>query len=200
MVKRLGSHRFEDKEIAMMKRWLPAVVMVAVAAAGWAVIAPSAAQATTRSCAVTWGSLEKSSGGYEGAPTSIVNVRGGRHVCFDRLVIDYASGRAGYHVRYVPAVLTQAKGDALRLRGGAFLEIVVEAGTNNIDTGASTYNPANPNSLVNVTGWRTFRQVAFGGSFEGYTTIGLGVRARLPFRVFTLDNPGRLVIDVAPHW
>src|SRR5262249_2306037 len=61
----------------------------------------------------------------------------------------------------------------------------------------------NCHELVNVTGWRTFRQVADGGSFEGYTTIGLGVRARLPFRVFTLPGPGahsRLVIDVAHHW
>ena len=38
------------------------------------------------------------------------------------------------------------------------------------------------------------------GSFEGQTTIGLGVRARLPFRVFVLAGPGsgsRLVVDVA---
>jgi hypothetical protein len=33
--------------------------------------------------------------------------------------------------------------------------------------------------------------------------VGLGVRARLPFRVFKLDGPGegsRLVIDVAHQW
>jgi hypothetical protein len=77
---------------------------------------------------------------------------------------------------------------------------VVKAPTNNVDTGASTYDPRNPDELVKVRGWRTFRQVAFGGSFEGYTTIGLGVRARLPFRVFTLQNPGRVVIDVAHRW
>ncbi len=34
----------------------------------------------------------------------------------------------------------------------------------------------------------------------GQSTIGLGVRARLPFRVGTLDNPTRVVIDVAHHW
>jgi hypothetical protein len=54
-----------------------------------------------------------------------------------------------------------------------------------------------------VSGYRTFRQVAYAGSFEGQTTIGVGVRARLPFRVFTLAGPGsnsRLVIDVAHHW
>jgi hypothetical protein len=54
-----------------------------------------------------------------------------------------------------------------------------------------------------VIGFRTFRQVAFLGTFEGYTTIGLGVRARLPFRVFVLPGPGsgsRVVIDVAHRW
>ena len=38
---------------------------------------------------------------------------------------------------------------------------------------------------------------------ESQATIGLGVRARLPFRVFTLTGPGsgsRLVVDVAHRW
>lgn len=54
-----------------------------------------------------------------------------------------------------------------------------------------------------VGGYDTFRQVAFLGTFEGETQIGLGVRARLPFRVFTLTGPGagsRLVVDVAHRW
>ena len=52
-------------------------------------------------------------------------------------------------------------------------------------------------------GFRTFRDLVFGGTYEGYSSIGLGVRARLPFRVFTLDGPGggsRLVVDVAHRW
>jgi hypothetical protein len=56
---------------------------------------------------------------------------------------------------------------------------------------------------VNVTGYRTLRQVAHAGTFEGQTTIGVGVRARLPFRTFTLAGPGRgsrLVIDIAHRW
>jgi hypothetical protein len=52
--------------------------------------------------------------------------------------------------------------------------------------------------MPNVAGYRTFRQVAWAGSFEGYTTVGLGVRARLPFRVFLTGN--HLVIDVAHTW
>ena len=54
-----------------------------------------------------------------------------------------------------------------------------------------------------MTGWTTFRQVAYAGSFEGQTSFGLGVRARLPFRVFTLAGPGagsRIVVDVAHRW
>ena len=60
-----------------------------------------------------------------------------------------------------------------------------------------------PAELVDVRGWTTFRQVAYAGCFEGQTTVGVGVRARLPFRVFALDGPGagsRLVIDVAHRW
>jgi hypothetical protein len=69
-----------------------------------------------------------------------------------------------------------------------------------------TYDPANPRQLVNVTDYRTFRQVARTGSSEGVTSLGLGVRARLPFRVTTLAGfPGtssgsRLAVDVAHAW
>ncbi|HEX2064459.1 MAG TPA: hypothetical protein VHE80_08555 [Acidimicrobiales bacterium] len=41
------------------------------------------------------------------------------------------------------------------------------------------------------------------GTFEGRSTFGLGVWARLPFRVFKLDGPGtssRIVVDVAHRW
>jgi hypothetical protein len=51
---------------------------------------------------------------------------------------------------------------------------------------------------VDLAGYRTFRDARFASSFEGDTQVGLGVRARLPFRVFQL--PGRLVIGVAHTW
>jgi hypothetical protein len=57
---------------------------------------------------------------------------------------------------------------------------------------------ANRAELVDVTGFQTFRQVAWAGSFEGTTSVGLGVRARLPFRVITLAD--RIVVDVAHFW
>ncbi len=57
--------------------------------------------------------------------------------------------------------------------------------------------------MVNVSGFRTFRQACWGGTFEATTTVGLGVRARLPFRVFTIEgskDTTRLVVDVAHTW
>jgi hypothetical protein len=45
-------------------------------------------------------------------------------------------------------------------------------------------------------GWRT-------GYVEAQTTFGVGVRSRLPYRVFVLEGPGvgsRLVVDVAHRW
>jgi hypothetical protein len=124
-------------------------------------------------------------------------VRSGRHDCYDRLVIDVAGAAPGYHVSYVPGVYTVGAGFPVPLVGGAYLQVVVGAPSydgNNVPT----YRPADRRHLVNVTGYTTFRQVADAGSWEGETLIGLGVRARLPFRVLQL--PGRLVIDVAHHW
>lgn len=151
-------------------------------------------------CEITWGSQPRTGGDLSVPP--LTGVRAGRHSCFDRLVLDISGPTSGFDVRYVAAVRDQGAGQVVPLRGGAFLEIVLRNPAYD-HTGAPTYHPADRGELVSVAGWRTFRQVASGGSFEGYTTIGLGVRARLPFQVFTLDGPGgnsRVVIDVAHRW
>jgi hypothetical protein len=168
---------------------------------------PAGTASAAATCKVTWGSLPESNGNMSTRP--ITNVRAGRHTCFDRLVVDLAAppagapaGRLGYDVRYA-AVFTEGEGNRVPLAGNADLRIIVRAPTNDIVTGRSTYDPRDENHIVNVGGFSTFRQVAFAGSFEGQTTIGLGVRARLPFRVLILQGPGtgaRLVIDVAHHW
>jgi hypothetical protein len=191
-----------------MKRWSRAAAVGVAALIGVtvpAVAVATSASGTTPYCGITWGSLAKQVSATNPAsmqPPSLVNVRAGQHPCFDRLVLDVAKGGSA-RVRYVTNVLSQGKGEVVPLRGGARLEVVALVPDYNINTGQDTYRPANRNELVNVGGFRTFRQVAYGGSFEGYTTIGLGVRARLPFRVFGLPGPGersRIVIDVAHRW
>jgi hypothetical protein len=143
----------------------------------------------------------KTGGDFE-TYTRLTNVRAGRHECFDRLVVDLKAGQEYYDVRYVDQVRQPEDGPVVPLRGGARLAIFAQMHAWD-STGRPTYRPANPAELVDVTGWRTFRQVALAGSFEYGTQIGLGLRARLPFRAFTLPGPtgdSQLVIDVAHRW
>lgn len=185
-----------------MRKWTAALVsLVAGLAAGGAVLVTPAAAASAPYCGIRWGSTAEQAAGSSAAP--LVNVRAGRHACYDRLVLDVRGDARGYRVEYVSQVRTDGAGVLVPLRGGAKLQIVSRSPAYDINTGRATYTPRNRAELVNVAGFRTFRQVAWAGSFEGQTTVGLGVRARLPFRVFVLDGPGsgsRLVIDVAHRW
>ena len=190
-------------------RKLVAAVAGVVLALGTAVVAAQAAPASAAPyCGITWGSTDKA-GDFPSSvpnprPSAITNVRAGQQDCYDRLVFDLRSIGASYRVRYVGTVYHDPRGTPVPLRGGAKLEIVLPGlPTYDLETGASTYNPPRPSELVDLTGYQTFRQVAWAGSFENQTTLGLGVRARLPFRVLYLDGPGagsRLVIDVAHQW
>lgn len=162
--------------------------------------AATATAATAPYCGITWGSVADSV--YGQASATVTNVRAGRHTCFDRMVIDLKGKVRGYDVRYVSAVYTEGQGKLVPLTGAADLRIVVKAPAYT-SYGVPTYNPANRTNAVNVSGYTTFRQIAFLGSHEGQSSFGLGVRARLPFRTFVLtgtDGTSRLVIDVAHRW
>lgn len=166
---------------------MPVVLIGALAAS---------ASASAAECSTNWGSLQKGSlGDYSVGPYE--SVRTGRQTCYDRLVLEAAGPpNSGYRVEYVDQVYRPGSGFLVPLRGVGKLRIIVAA------TEAPGFPVGSP-ELANVFGYTTFRQVAGAGWFEGETTIGLGVRARLPFRVFTLPRDGggsRLVIDVAHVW
>ncbi|MEU0538958.1 hypothetical protein ABZ319_03750 [Nocardia sp. NPDC005978] len=176
-------------------------IFVALSALFLTLLVPiGSAGATPSYCGLTWGSLDKSDPDHSTA--TLTNVRTGRQDCYDRMVVDLAGPVAGYRAGYVDQVYMDASGAPVSLRGSAFLQVVIFAPAYD-NSGNLTYNPGNRNELTNVGGYDTFRQLAWAGTFEGQTTIGLGVRARLPFRVLTLDGPGsgsRIVIDVAHRW
>ena len=173
-------------------------VLAAVAVTVFGLVAPASAAPF---CGITWGSLPKAATVDGGS--NVTDVRAGQHECFDRLVIEVAGAPgAGYSVQYVSEVTADPSGLPVTLRGGAFLSVVVRAPAQDADF-IPTYRPADEREVVNTTGFATFRQVAWAGSFEETTSLGVGVRARLPFRVFTLAGPGsggRVVLDVAHSW
>ncbi len=181
-----------------MKR-LVALVGVAALVLSTVVTLATPSTANHRGCHVTWGSLVKV------APHTrtgdVTDVRAGRHRCFDRMVVDVDGRAPGYHVRYVRRLRQDGSGDRVQVSGGAILRVIVVAPAHD-NRGRPTIDGRDVDALA-VSGFRTFRDVAWAGSFEGQTTVGIGVRARLPFRVFTLSGPGggsRLVIDVAHRW
>lgn len=182
-------------------------VPLAVAAlAGAALLAPAAGSTASAgtpavaTCSTPWGSTPESAAAMSTAP--VFDVRTGRHPCFDRVVIQVVGDVGGYTVRYVDVVSQDGSGAPLAVPGGARLSVTVNHPTYD-DTGRVTYDrPIGP--VATVDGYSTLRSVVYGGSYEGYTQFGIGVRARLPFRVFTLPGPGiaanRIVIDIAHRW
>ena len=188
-----------------LRRGLVAAVLAATILGGAGTVA---ARAAAPYCGVTWGSLPKDHDVMSSAPLS--DIRTGQHPCFDRVVFDFQGSRttfqgpaSGYHVAYVDNVYSEGRGERLNVAGGATLRVGLLDPAYDILTGATTYPHAGSDHVADVRGYRTLRDVVYGGTFEGYTTVGIGVRARLPFRVFILAGPGagsRIVIDVAHRW
>ena len=180
------------------------LVTVVSTLAALGIVVPASANAAP-SCATTWGSQPEVAGRADPGDDLVQGVRAGRHDCFDRIVVDVAevSGFDSWSVRYVPSVREDGSGTAVPLRGGADLQVTLGAVAHD-DRGRPTFTPANRREVVDVRGYRTLRQVAWLGSFEGHTGLGIGTRARLPFRVFVLEGSSagvdRLVIDVAHRW
>jgi hypothetical protein len=138
------------------------------------------------------------------APLYLVRV--GQHPCYDRVVFDVnGPDGVGYAVRYVPLVRADGSGKPVPVAGGAALEVVVRApflGTDNQGHQPSRRVPGVGENLVapsRVAAWSSLRQVAFAGSFEGQTTTAVGVRDRLPFRVFVTADGGyrHVVVDIS---
>lgn len=181
-------------------------VLSAMACALVLVGGSTAAEATTPYCGFRWGSLPKSSPEMTGAP--IVGVRVGTHGCFDRLVIDLGGKPGGgYEVRYTDGLYNQDTGERVPVAGGPTLMVTARGPAYGPD-GQLTVAWQWRTHIVtpaqfDAGGFPTFRDLVYAGTYEGQTNFALGVRARLPFRVFGLDGPGngsRLVIDVAHRW
>jgi hypothetical protein len=182
---------------------LATVIVLSGLAAGAGLIGAVSPAAATGApyCGITWGSLAKSGGSLNSAP--LVTTRTGRHSCYDRVVFELNGSADGYTVGYGE---TYTDGEGLALSpytaGGVLLNVQLKSPSYD-----GSHNPTYPYRLgdhvANVVRYQTLRDVVFGGSVEGYTTFAVGVRARLPFRVFVLSGPGthsRIVLDIAHQW
>ena len=191
------------------RRWgiVPAILLMGGTVLGATVpaaAAPGTSAGTTAyatACPTGWGSLPKSAStaAYD---DPLTDIRSGTHECYDRLVFDVPGGgtSVGHQVQYVNQLIQDGSGNTIPVSGGAILEIRLSAPSYDPNTGTSTYPGVTGQPLqgIDLTGYPTFRDTRFGSSFEGVTQVGLGVRARLPFRVLQLSD--RVVVDVAHTW
>ncbi|MFF3335319.1 hypothetical protein ACFYWX_38245 [Streptomyces sp. NPDC002888] len=183
--------------------WAAAALMTATlaVAAVPAEAAPATATKAATTCPTGWGSIDKTHTASTAKP--LRNIRTGSHDCYDRMVFDVpgaGTGELGYSVGYVDHLYQDGSGRLIPVSGGAIIEVRVHAPAYDPETGKPTYPGVSGRALpgVNLTGYRTFKDAKYAGSFEGDTQIGIGVRARLPFRVLVLTD--HIVVDVAHTW
>jgi hypothetical protein len=138
------------------------------------------------------------------ATAALLRVTTSQQSCYDRTVFEFTGAADGYHVEYADAVHTGGEGLNVTpyAAGDAHLDVVLLAPVYATD-GTVTYNRRTGDHAVNVLRYQTLRDLLYAGSYEGYTSFDLGVRARLPFRVTAStgsDGHGRITIDVAHRW
>jgi hypothetical protein len=123
----------------------------------------------------------------------LVDIRVGRHASFDRVVLDLRGQAPGYKVGYVDTVREDGSGKVIDMRGNANLMVRLQPAQAHRSDGSPTYT----GSKRMFVGYPELREVAFAGDFEGVVSIALGLHAKRGFRVMTLSDPTRIVVDVA---
>lgn len=131
----------------------------------------------------------------EGAGLGVVDVRAAGHEGFDRVVVELAgTGAPGWVVRPLDAPLAEGSGEERDVSGETFLGLVVRGVGLPQDTGVPEYG--GPREVVpSDTG--VVVEVEAGGVLEGAWDGVVGLTAQRPFRVFALEDPPRVVLDVA---
>ena len=118
------------------------------------------------------------------------------HDGYDRVVFQFRNGLPGYRVEYVePPLREDGSGNLVELDGDAFVVVRMEP--------ASGFDLSVPEGEMVYTGPRRIagdgtsvvQEVVRTGDFEAVLTWAIGLDGRVPFRVLTLDDPARIVVD-----
>ncbi|MGY1848730.1 MULTISPECIES: GerMN domain-containing protein [unclassified Blastococcus] len=128
-----------------------------------------------------------------GAAVTVTDLRVGRHEGFDRVVLEVdGAGLPGWDARYVPEARSEGSGSPVQVAGEAVLRLAVTGVGLPGDTGVAPY--PGPGRLA--PGYPAVREVVLDSTFEGQTVTFVGTAAERPFRVYRLQNPDRVVVEV----
>jgi hypothetical protein len=126
-------------------------------------------------------------------PQEITGVRTGLHDDYDRVVLDLSGDEPslGWFARLVDETYEDGSGRPVEVEGDRFVEL----GINGIDwtrEAPERYDGA----TVQGASTEVVTEVVFGVLFEGQQQIFVGLREDTDYRVFSLSDPARIVIDV----
>ncbi len=139
-------------------------------------------------------SLSLQSEEEDGGNLAIRDVRAGAHEGYDRIVIELSGdATAGYRAGYEANPAEQGRGMPITHPGDQALVLYVagvgypfELGVEDLTVG--TLSPEKTGAVVQVKGV---------GMFEGEAQYVISIKGeRRPFRVFQLDDPQRIIVDV----
>ena len=97
-------------------------------------------------------------------------------------------------MRWVDGASSQGRGEPVEVAGDAVLQVAVTGAGYPHDTGVEEFTAPGP---VPGQGTANVTEVAFDATFEGRTVAFVGARAESPFRVYLLQDPTRVVVEVA---
>ena len=126
---------------------------------------------------------------------TVSDIRTGRQDGYDRVVLELGgTGTPGWDVRYVDQASSQGSGDPVEVAGEAVLQVTVTGAGYPYDTGVDEW--AGPNPLPG-NGTQTVTEVVWDATFEGTSVAFVGTTGQAPFRVYALEDPTRVVVEVA---
>jgi hypothetical protein len=132
----------------------------------------------------------------------LTDVRTGRHEGFDRITFEFeeGSGRPDHVVQYVePPILDDPVGEPVDVAGSAFLSINMTPASSADLSGAELRITYPGPARVPGNGTAELLEAVRTSDFEAVLTWVVGLADRVDFRVTTLDDPPRLVVDVRNH-
>jgi hypothetical protein len=130
-----------------------------------------------------------------GTQITVRDIRTGRHEGFDRVVFEVdGSGSPGWDVRYIDQPSSQGKGDPVEVDGEAVLQVTITGAGLPFDTGVDEWSGPDP---LPGQGTAVVTEVVWDATYEGTSVAFVGTTARAPFRVHLLEQPTRVVLEVA---
>lgn len=127
-----------------------------------------------------------------GRPVRLEALETGRHPHFDRLVFRFRDGLPGYHLEYIDRPVRDCgSGEVVPLPGDGWLEIRMSPAQAHTDEGRPTAAPRQQAADLPVV--LELRRTC---DFEGIVTYVAALRSPNRYRVVTLEDPPRVVVDI----